>query len=111
MFTESVRDAFLLGLKSHVSILKLIEDSDSVKREVLVHVRMESEWQEMFYFQRLFQPISSCFISWLSKDKTLLLDSVNVVCEAIFKLHPVDKMKVLEKSVFQNYTCKVCCTA
>ena len=108
MLNESVRDAFFQGLKSHVNILKLIEDSDIVKREVFMHIPMENDWKEMFYIQRLLQPISSCLIGWLSKDRTLLRDSVDVVCEALFKLHPPDKMKVLEKPVFRNYTCNVC---
>ena len=108
---ESISDALFRGLKSHISILELIEGSDNVKRQVSTHVQMESEWKEMFVFQIYFQPISPCFIRLLSKDRTLLLNSVNVVCEALFKLHPVVEMKVLEKLVFQHYTCNVCCVA
>ena len=108
VLNESARDAFFQGLKSHIGILKLVEDSDIVKRETLMHIPMENEWHEIFYLQRLLQPISTCFIGWLSMDKTLLRDSVDAVCEALFKLHPLDKMKVVKKPVFGKYTCNVC---
>ncbi|KAI6661765.1 E3 ubiquitin-protein ligase UBR1 [Oopsacas minuta] len=106
VLTEPVRYAFLQGLKSHVTVLKLFEGTDAVKRELVAHVPFESDWREVFYFQRLLQPITSYFIGWLPKNRSLLLESINIVFETLQLMKPVG-FKSLETTVFRNYSCQI----
>ena len=104
---EPTRKSFLDGMKAYLTILRLFEDADSVKRMLGLHIPIELDWKEIFYFQRYLQPITSGFIDWLSQNKDLLLQAVNEVFEALKQLHPPAKMRRVEDKIFSGYSCKV----
>uniref|UniRef100_A0A671QU67 E3 ubiquitin-protein ligase n=1 Tax=Sinocyclocheilus anshuiensis TaxID=1608454 RepID=A0A671QU67_9TELE len=73
VWTETLREKFLEGLRVFLRFLCCMQGMEEVKRQLGQHVEVEPEWEAGFSLQMQLRHILAMFQDWCSSDERVLL--------------------------------------
>uniref|UniRef100_A0A673KHP2 E3 ubiquitin-protein ligase n=1 Tax=Sinocyclocheilus rhinocerous TaxID=307959 RepID=A0A673KHP2_9TELE len=73
LWTETLREKFLEGLRVFLRFLCCMQGMEEVKRQLGQHVEVEPEWEAGFSLQMQLRHILAMFQDWCSSDERVLL--------------------------------------
>lgn len=82
-WTDKLRENFLLGLRSFLSLLKMMQGMDAVIRQTGTHLEYEPEWEGAFNLQLKQDDIIAEFINWCGQDKLTLIGAYKITMEIL----------------------------
>ncbi|XP_021345433.1 E3 ubiquitin-protein ligase UBR2-like isoform X2 [Mizuhopecten yessoensis] len=82
-WTDKLRENFLKGLRSFLSLLKMMQSMDAVIRQTGTHLEYEPEWEGAFNLQLKQDDIIAEFINWCGQDKETLIGAYKITMEIL----------------------------
>ena len=107
VLTQPLQNAFFDGFKEYVRVLRYFEEADAVKKVIGIHILIEPDWNGAFNTQRMFQPITTNYINWMSQNKALLMKGIEELFNELKSLSNPSKLRFNNNIGFDNYTYKV----
>jgi len=77
-WTESLRNSFHHGFEIIITILRWMQDMDSITRQVGQHLEFESDWELAIYLQLKMSSVVTQLFEWCSSDFKVLKRSINL---------------------------------
>ncbi|XP_060067571.1 E3 ubiquitin-protein ligase UBR2-like isoform X1 [Ylistrum balloti] len=82
-WTDKLRENFLKGLRSFLSLLKMMQGMDAVIRQTGTHLEYEPEWEGAFNLQLKQDDIIAEFINWCGQDKLTLIGAYKITMDIL----------------------------
>ncbi|XP_005107156.1 E3 ubiquitin-protein ligase UBR2 isoform X1 [Aplysia californica] len=82
-WSEALRNNFLRGLTSFLSLLTMIQGMDAVKRQTGQHLEFDPEWEGAFTIQIKLEDLLVLFCEWCAADRYLLVEGYKAVMEVL----------------------------